>query len=68
MKYGITLNPNNLQAHLDIEEDIATQKNGIFTVVIKLNRGNICDYVNYQNFTTRNTQFTATPVNRETRG
>ena len=66
MKYGIKLNPNNLQAHLDVEEDIAKQKNGIFTLVIKVNRGNICDYVQYQNTITRNTQFTATLTHRET--
>jgi hypothetical protein len=34
----------NVLPHLDLEDDIRTQKNGLFTITIRLNNGNIVDY------------------------
>lgn len=68
MKYGVQLNPNNLQAHLDIEADIHRIRTGIVNFVIKVNRSNIVDYVIYENLSARNTKLTVTPTDRETGG
>jgi len=40
---------SNVMAHLDIERDIKKTKNGLFTFTLRVNSGNICDYVNYKN-------------------
>ena len=44
MKYELEISENNRQCHIDIEQDIQKQKNGLFTFIIKLNDGNITDY------------------------
>jgi len=62
------LNPNNLQAHLDIEADIARIHNGILNFVVKVNRSNLIDYVIYENVTTRNAKPVATSSYRKTSG
>jgi len=64
MKYGVKLNPKNLQAHLDIESDIQRIKNGTINFVLKVNRGNLVDYVIYESV--RDTEFTASLANRKT--
>lgn len=63
MKYGVTLNPQNLKVHLDIESDIQRIKNGTFNIVIKVNRELIIDYVVYENISTANKELTVTPLN-----
>lgn len=45
MNYGIEIKENNQRPHIDIEKDIAERKNGLFTFIIKVNNGNIVDYV-----------------------
>lgn len=62
MKYGVTLNPQNLKVHLDIESDIQRIKNGTFNIVIKVNRELIIDYVVYENISTANKELTVTPA------
>lgn len=62
MKYGVTLNPKNLKPHLDIESDIQRVKNGMFNIVIKINRELIIDYVIYENNTTEDKELTITPT------
>lgn len=47
MKY----NPLNTPAHLDIERDIQSQRDGLFTVILRVNQGRIVDYVRYKNST-----------------
>lgn len=34
----------NIPVHLDIEKDIQTQKNGLFTFIIKVANGSVADY------------------------
>jgi len=62
-KYAIKLNPDNLKVHLDIESDIQRIKNGLFNIVIKVNRELIIDYVVYENLSTCNTELTIAPAN-----
>ena len=57
------LNPKNLQAHLDIESDIQRIRNGTINFVLKINRGNLVDYVIYESL--RDTEFTASLVDRK---
>lgn len=45
MKYELKIRPHNMQAHLDIEKDIDKKKDGVFTFVLRVNAGNIVDYV-----------------------
>lgn len=42
---------HNQQVHIDIEKDINTHKDGVFTFYIKVNSGNITDYVYLENTT-----------------
>lgn len=44
MQYKLELKDQNLRPHLDIEKDIQTQKNGLFTFVIRISSGNVVDY------------------------
>lgn len=46
-----TIKPTNQQAHVDIEKDINRQKDGVFTFYIKVDNGNIVDYVYLENTT-----------------
>lgn len=39
---------SNKQAHYDIQKDIVEQKSGVFTFILKVSGGNICDYVRLQ--------------------
>lgn len=45
----MAFNPVNLLAHLDIEGDIQDQKNGMFTIILRINQEKIVDYVRYKN-------------------
>ena len=49
MKYSFKVNAHNLPCHLDVERDIKTQQNGLFTFTLRVNQGCIMDYVNYTN-------------------
>lgn len=45
MEYQVgTIRQSNIQAHDDIETDILTLKDGLFTFVLRINGGNIVDY------------------------
>ena len=44
MNYELVIRDHNKQAHADIEHDIQTQKNGLFTFILRVNNGNIVDY------------------------
>jgi len=59
----VKLNPNNIQAHLDIEADIQRIKNGVINFVIKVNRTDLVDYVLYESI--RPQELTATPTDRK---
>ena len=41
---NLVIREHNRGAHLDIEQDIQTKKNGLFTFVLRVNGGNIVDY------------------------
>jgi len=43
-KYELDIRKHNIPAHLDIERDIKTKKNGLFTFTLRINGGNIVDY------------------------
>lgn len=43
MEYALSIRPANIEAHLDIEREIANRKNGQMTMTIKVNAGNIVD-------------------------
>jgi len=45
MKHDLTIRRHNIQAHLDIEKDIQARKDGLFTFILRVNGGNIVDYV-----------------------
>lgn len=45
MKYDLSIRDHNLEPHLDIEKDIDSKKNGLFTFILRVNNGNIVDYV-----------------------
>uniref|UniRef100_A0A6M3KCK9 Uncharacterized protein n=1 Tax=viral metagenome TaxID=1070528 RepID=A0A6M3KCK9_9ZZZZ len=51
MNYELSISDQNRQAHIDIENDIQKQGNGLFTFIIRVNNGNIVDYnvVEYTN-------------------
>lgn len=44
MEYNLSIRQDNVEAYLDIEKDIATKKDGLFTFIIRVNNGKICDY------------------------
>jgi hypothetical protein len=44
MDYALNIRDHNKQAHIDIEEDIQAQKDGLFTFTLRINGGNIVDY------------------------
>ena len=41
---AVDIPAQNIPAHLDIEKDIRTQQNGLFTFIIKVANGMIADY------------------------
>lgn len=45
MSYNLSIREWNLKPHIDVESDIQKQKDGLFTFTIRLNNGNIVDYV-----------------------
>src|SRR3990167_5484410 len=53
MKYNLCIRDHNLKGHLDIEKEVQTRRDGLFTFTIRVNNGNIVDlnvteYVNAQ--------------------
>jgi len=42
--HSLTIREHNKQAHIDIDRDILTKKNGLFTFIVRINAGNIVDY------------------------
>jgi hypothetical protein len=51
-KYSFIVKTENIKPHLDIENDIKKQLNGLFSCTLRINQGHICDYVNYRNCVT----------------
>lgn len=49
MIYSLTIREHNKQAHIDIQNDVENKKNGLFTFVLKVNSGNIVDYLVLEN-------------------
>lgn len=41
----LIIREKNKEAHYLIQKDIMRQKNGVFTFILKVSGGNICDYV-----------------------
>jgi len=44
MKYELSISDHNKQAHIDLEDDIKSRKNGLLTFTLRVNKGNIVDY------------------------
>ena len=53
MNYQLSINQHNIKPHLDIERDIQNKKNGLFTFNLRINQGNIEDYVQYETRTNK---------------
>jgi len=51
MKYALEIPQHNVKAHLDIERDIQTKRNGLFTFNLRVNRGDIEDYSRFETVT-----------------
>jgi len=51
MKYNLSISQHNIKPHLDIEKDIQTRKNGLFTFNLRVNQGNIEDYAKFETVT-----------------
>lgn len=49
MNYALEIREHNIQAHIDVENDLQKQKNGVFTFVFRVNNGNIVDYNLFEN-------------------
>ena len=45
MKYELSMPEENRKAHIDIENDMAQRKNGLFTFIIRVHDGKITDYL-----------------------
>ena len=44
MEYALEIREHNQQPHIDIENDIQSRKNGLFTFILRINNSNIVDY------------------------
>ena len=44
MIHNLEISEHNAQAHIDIEQEIQKQKNGLFTCVLRVDNGKIVDY------------------------
>jgi len=53
MQYSLTIREYNKQAHIDIDKSIIKKRDGLFTFVIRVNKGNIVDYIEMENDTYR---------------
>ena len=51
IKYILEISQHNVKPHLDIERSIGVKQNGIFTFNLRVNRGNIEDYVQFETVT-----------------
>ena len=45
MNYSLEIRQANIQAHLDIEREIANKKDGQMTFTLRINGGNVADVV-----------------------
>lgn len=45
MQYSLEIREHNRQAHIDVENEIQSKKDGLFTCIIRVNNGNIVDSV-----------------------
>lgn len=44
MDYNFNIRKHNVLPHLDIEKDLSTKTNGLFTFTLRINKGDIVDY------------------------
>jgi len=53
LPYELHIREENLPFHRDLDEDMMRKKEGMFSFIIKLNDGNIVDYIvlEYDSFT-----------------
>lgn len=43
MNYQLNIRQHNKKAHVDIEKEIEYKKNGLFTLILRVNGGNVMD-------------------------
>ena len=48
MKYELSIRDHNVKPHLDIEKEIDLKKNGLFTFQLRVNNGNIVDFLLFE--------------------
>ena len=53
MKTSLSISQHNIKPHIDIEKDIQTKKNGLFTFNLRISQGNIEDYKKYETITSQ---------------
>jgi len=44
MEYNLSIRKDNIEAYLDIEYAIQAKLNGLFTFILRVNNGKICDF------------------------
>ena len=44
MEYNLSIPEANQQFHIDLEQDIAQRKNGLFTFIVRVHDGAVTDY------------------------
>ena len=49
MKDDLQIREGNWQIHRDIDFDILTKKNGLFSFVLRINNCEVCDYIVLEN-------------------
>lgn len=43
MEYNLSIRQDNVEQYLDLQREISEKKNGLFTCIIRVNNGKICD-------------------------
>lgn len=49
--YSLEINKHNIKPHLDIESDIQSKKDGLFTFNLRVSQSNIEDYAQFRTVT-----------------
>ena len=49
MKDDLQIRESNWQIHRDLDLDILAKKQGVFSFVLRVNNGEICDYIVLEN-------------------
>lgn len=56
MHYDLEIRPHNLEAHKDIAVEMLHKQTGLFTFILRVNNGNIVDFVTMESVTYESNQ------------